>query len=394
MDEAHRIPNQKFYGTLFAATGKNGVHWAGNAAHSNLNGQLFLQDAAIILPPERESEAAHVSTIAVTFKDDTSRIIENPSETVKIRTLKSQKLVISGASGTPDESFLDHIDYDLVVETQGSTTLRFVFNTQTSEELFADLNGRVTYNKIGNISRFIGEVSLGDRSYYNFFKKFDATGKISFTGDLLNPELNVVARYEGLHKIDTSQTNANEKIAVILNITGTRQSPSIKTELDTYDNTTKSWTKRQSGNEESDALSFIISGQFSSEITGQQRASLLGTNMGLGLATNMIAGTLSESLRRNTYGYVQSVDVLYYGGQFDKSADVRLTGQVGEAVIKYGGRVIDDPIGNANVSVEYPIKFITRNLLISYERKVEGLENTNEQRTSYNSAKIFYRISF
>jgi len=55
---------------------------------------------------------------------------------------------------------------------------------------------------------------------------------------------------------------------VILNITGTRQTPSIKTELDTYDNTSKSWTKRQSGNEESDALSFIISGQFSSEITG------------------------------------------------------------------------------------------------------------------------------
>ncbi|MFZ1977236.1 MAG: hypothetical protein WAV76_04720, partial [Bacteroidota bacterium] len=394
MDEAHRIPNQKFYGTLFAATDKNGVHWKGNAAHSNVNGQLFLQDAAIILPPERESEAARVSTIAVTFKDDTSRVIENPSEIVKNKLLKSQKLALSNASRTIDESFLDHIDYDLIVETQGSTTLRFVFNTQTSEELFADLNGRVTYNKIGNISRFIGEVSLGDRSYYNFFKKFDATGKISFTGDVLNPELNVVARYEGLHKVDTSQTNANEKIAVILSITGTRMAPSIKTELDTYDNTSKSWTKRQSGNEESDALSFIISGQFSSEITGQQRASLLGTNMGLGLATNMIAGTLSESLRRNTYGYVQSVDVLYYGGQFDKSADVRLTGQVGEAVIKYGGRVIDDPIGNANVSVEYPIKFITRNLLISYERKVEGLENTNEQRTSYNSAKIFYRISF
>ena len=394
MDEAHRIPNQKFYGTLFVSTDKNGVHWKGDAAHSNLNGQLFLLDAAVTLPPERESEISRVSTIAVTFKDDTTRIVDSPAETTKDKILRSQKETAAGIARAADESFLDHIDYDLVIETQGHTTLRFVFNTQTSEELFGDLNGRVTYNKIGTTSRFIGQVSLQDRSYYNFFKKFDATGKISFTGDLLNPELNVVARYEGLHKVDTSQTSLNERIAVILNITGTRQTPSIKTELDTYDNTSKSWTKRQSGNEESDALSFIISGQFSSEITGQQRASLLGTNLGLGLATNMIAGTLSESLRRNTYGYVQSVDVLYYGGQFDKSADVRVTGQIGEWVIKYGGNVINDPIGNANLSLEIPIKIITRNLLFSVERKVEGLESTNEQRTSYNSAKILYRISF
>jgi hypothetical protein len=86
--------------------------------------------------------------------------------------------------------------------------------------------------------------------------------------------------------------------------------------------------------------------------------------------------------------------VLYYGGQFDKSADVRVTGQIGEWVIKYGGNVINDPIGNANLSLEIPIKIITRNLLFSVERKVEGLESTNEQRTSYNSAKILYRISF
>jgi hypothetical protein len=392
MDEAHRIPNQKFYGTIFTATGQNGIHWRGNAAHSTVTGQLFPLEAAIILPPDRDSEIPQASTVAVTFRDDTSRIVSKPPETSKNKTLKAQK--VSLASRVAEESFLDHIDYDLIIETQGPTSLRFVFNTQTSEELFANLSGRVTYNKVGGTSRFIGQVSVGERSYYNFFKKFDATGRISFTGNLLNPELNVVARYEGLHKIDTSQASLNEKIAVVLNITGTREEPNVKTELYTYDNTSKTWTKRQSGNEESDALSFIVSGQFSGEITEQQRTSLLGANLGFGMATNMIAGTLSETLRRNTYGYVQSVDVLYYGGQFDKSADVRLTGQVGDAVIKYGGRVIDDPFGNANVSFEYPIKFITHNLLISIERKVEGLENTNEQRTAYNSAKIFYRISF
>jgi len=86
--------------------------------------------------------------------------------------------------------------------------------------------------------------------------------------------------------------------------------------------------------------------------------------------------------------------VLYYGGQFDKSADVRVTGQIGEWVIKYGGNVINDPIGNANLSLEIPIKIITRNLLFSVERKVEGLESTNEQRTSITVQKYYIEFHF
>ncbi len=396
MKENQRLAGQKLYGNLYVATSSQGLLWEGSPERSYLRGDIFLVDAQLIFPPERELAAVRTGSIAVTFKDDTSL-------TPQITEQQKKRKLLSSETGTSvniqeSNSFLDNIEYDLGIETYGSTTIRFVFNTQTSEELFAVLQGRLTYSKSAGIDRFVGQVEVADRSYYNFFKKFDASGKISFTGDLLNPELNVTARYEGIRIKDTttytqsSFSSDRERIAVILDITGTRNEPKVKIRIERFENT--EWVKYETGDDESNAISFIISGQFTEELTTQQRASMIGTNVGFGLATGMITGPLSEALRRNTAGYIQSLDVLYYGGQFEKSTDVRLTGQVGDAVFRFGGKVINDPFGNANVSVEVPLSMFSRNLIFSLEHKVEGTEFAQEQRRAYNTARIFYRFSF
>ncbi|MBP8975940.1 MAG: hypothetical protein KBG83_04390, partial [Bacteroidetes bacterium] len=403
MKENRRLPGQNYYGTLYVATSPRGLSWEGNASHSFLQGELYLLDAQLVFPPKREIASMKSSTIKVTFENDTLRTTTNGTKQSKIQQL-TMRQEERWNQETP-VSILDKIDYDLTIETQGNTTIRFIFNTQTSEELFAVLQGRVTYNRIATISRFIGQVQVVDRSYYNFFKKFDATGTITFTGELDDPELNITARYEGIHAKDTTtvtgtQSNLSsplssgerERIAVILKITGSLNEPHVSTSLERYEN--NEWVKYETGDDESNALSFIISGQFTNELTTQQRTSMIGTNLGFGIAAGMITGPLSEALRRNTAGYVQSIDVLYYGGQFDESADVRLTGQVGDAVIRFGGKVINDPFGNANVSVELPISSLSRNLILSLEHIVEGTEYSEEQRRAYNSAKIFYRITF
>jgi hypothetical protein len=91
------------------------------------------------------------------------------------------------------------------------------------------------------------------------------------------------------------------------------------------------------------------------------------------------------------------MDVIYVGGQFNQSTDLRLTGQVGEAVIRAGGRVLSD-LTNANVSVEFPVSSIMnsekfRNLILTFERRVEGI-NAEEQRRASNGVRLFYRILF
>ncbi len=403
MSEGKRIAGQKLYGNLFAATGPNGLLWQGDLSSSTVRGDIYVKDAALTLPPEREAELMRASVVNVTFKNDTSETIVSSSEQANRKKLKDTVRVASVAEHS---SFLDGINYDVGIETQGPTQLWFVFNTQTSEVLYADLQGRLYFNRIPGMSRLTGQVDVTNRSYYNFIKKFEATGKLLFTGNELNPELDISGTYQGTHTADTTNQVAgstsvakDEQVLVTLQISGTRNEPKTRISLQTKTSSEKDWKKWEKGDEEANAISFIIAGQFRDELTDQQRMGLIGTNLGFALASSMLTGPLSEAARKATYGVVQSVDMLYYGGQFGQAADLRVTGQVGEAVIRAGGRVFTGDIGNTNVSVELPMSSIVgveglRNLILTLERRVEGIQNVDEQRRASNSARLFYRITF
>lgn len=400
MKEESRQPGQKFFGRLFVAAGGGGLHWQGNLTQSSLKGDLGIKQAQLTFPPEREVEVIRARSISVTYVNDTLHASGEQRQEAgrRSRNGRAASGVLALAPDAAEQpGFLDRINYDIALETQGPAQLRIVFNSQTSEELFADLQGRMYFFKTPAVSRLTGSVEVSDRSYYNFIKKFQVSeGKLLFTGDPLNPELDISAKYEGIHRIDSTynptQAGKEEKVAVILKISGTRNEPKPSFSIE------RDGKKQQTGEEESDAISFILGGQFRNELTDQQRAGLLGTNLGFGLASGMLTGPLSDLLRRET-GIIQSVDVLYYGGgSFEQSADLRLTGQVGEAVIRLGGRVLND-INNTNASVELPMSSITgmlqlRNLILTLERRVETVENVDERRRASNGARLYYRIAF
>jgi hypothetical protein len=421
MSEEKRLAGQKLYGNLFAATGPNGLVWQGDLAASMVQGEVFVKDASLILPPERESESTRATIVKVIFQDDTSH--GNPkikyasgasNEITKSnqsagKTAKGE-VTSSSISKMIHNSFLDGISYDVRIETQGPTTLRFLFNTQTSEELFADLQGRLYFNRTPVMSRLTGQVEVGNLSYYNFFKKFEATGKLLFTGNVLNPELDVTATYQGTHSAMSDTVNSSlpktgrisgtsraPQVLVTLKITGTRSEPKIKVLLQTKSYADNEWTTWTEGDDEANAMAYIIAGQFRDEMTEQQRVGL-GANLGSAVASGMAAGLISDLLRRSTSGYIQSVDVIYGGGQFNQSTDLRLTGQVGETIIRAGGQVLSD-LTNANVSVEFPVSSIInsegyRNLILTFERRVEGIQNALEERRASNGVRLFYRIIF
>jgi hypothetical protein len=419
MSEEKRLAGQKLYGNLFAATGQNGLVWQGDLAASTVRGEVFVKDASLILPPERETESVRKSIVNVTFEDDTLSVNPKIIDTLgasneKIKSnLSAGKTTKDGVSSLSvskliHNSFLDGISYDVRIETQGPTTLRFVFNTQTSEELFADLQGRLDFNRTPAMSRLTGQVELSNRSYYYFIKKFEATGKLLFIGNVLNPELEVNATYQGTHDTtSTSQTQSPGNISgtskapqvlVTLQITGTRNEPKTKISLQTKTFSDKDWTNWKEGDDEANAVSFILAGQFRNEQTDQQRMGLIGTNLGLALAWGSVTGLISDAVRSNTWGYIQSVDVIYVGGQFNQTTDLRLTGQVGEVVYRMGGRVLTD-LTNANASVELPMSYVLgggglRNFILTLERRVEEIQNAEEQRRSSNGVRLFYRIIF
>ena len=87
---------------------------------------------------------------------------------------------------------------------------------------------------------------------------------------------------------------------------------------------------------------------------------------------------------------------MYYGGG-SESADVRLTGEVGDAVFRLGGRVLSD-LNNTNISIQLPMSAIVgsekwRNLLLEAERTVQGVETVDQRRES-KGLRLLYRIVF
>ncbi len=408
-EDSSRALGSLYYGDLTAATGGPGLNWKGTIDRSKFSGQMLIRNAQITLPPDRESQQVSTRLIEIIRDQDSANVRARRSQASKEKAFA----VTDTREEEAGESFVDRIDFDLTLETQGATQVRFIFNTQANDVLFADLRGRLSFLRDQASTRLIGDIEVTDRSYYNFLKRFSASGRLLFTGNPLNPELDIVARYQGIHKkivsgsvasADGPQQTVDERVTVVLSLQGPRSELRTKFDIEVEDPTSTEGVRRlgsEGGNTdvEGDAIAFIMTGQFRDELTEQQRSGLLTENLGYGLASGLLTGPLSETLRRTTRGTIQSLDVIYFGGgQLSQGADVRVSGQLGDAVYRVGGRVFDS-IDNTNIIIEIPMSALLnsnelRNLILTLERRVEGTENVEDQRQSSNEARIQYRIRF
>jgi hypothetical protein len=182
-------------------------------------------------------------------------------------------------------------------------------------------------------------------------------------------------------------------VDVLLQISGTKNKPKTKFSLEFPDRDKNS--QYVSKDPDADAMSFLLTGYLKDELNPQQGGSLMTANMLSSLTSGLISGPLTSALKRQISA-IQSVDLQYYGGDWNKT-DVRVTAEISSAVIRFGGRVIEG-INNTNVSVEVPVGSMFgsdrwRNLLFKYERKVDAVESF-DQRAQSNSLSLFYRIVF
>ena len=410
MKESARRANQGLYGDLFAGIGSLGLTWQGSPSRSYVSGDVEVKYSNLTLPAMRQTQELPNSRIDIRVIDDKAREARavvageehpgNPPRNLSTPARSTQSLALVQVSPVAvSKSFLDNIAYNLSIETQGPTQLRFIFSNFTNEQLLAELKGRTVFTKDGDQTRLTGELDLGNRSYYNNFKKLDATGKVRFTGDPLNPELDIVATYEGVHR-DTSGTSrisgSSVKVVVKVFITGTKDQPKVKMGLSEYDQL-GNLIRQDRPDVEGDAIAFLVTGSFRDELTQQDKLSLAGSNVIGGVASSILSGPLTDLLRKE-FGIVRSVDVLYYGGgTLQESADLRLTGEVGDAVFRLGGRVLSD-LNNTNISIQVPMSSIVgsekwRNLLLEAERTVQGVETIDQRRES-RGIRLLYRIIF
>jgi hypothetical protein len=406
--EATRKSSLAMYGNLFAETGPRGLRFTGDISHSLLKGQLILRNSSLIFPPTQKiaSDESALS-VPIIIYDDTSRFGEKETLSAADIYFRAQPGTEGRRGGMELEgatSFLDGLRYDLDIEATGSDTeIRMIFNPTSSEELMATIDGK--FSITGDGRRWLGDLRVS-RAYYNFYRRFDAGGRILFTGDFMNPEMDITATYRGSRAVrDTVLGDKDERVVVTVKITGTRNEPKLAMNMTIDDVDYGAYQGINKSNDvQSDAIGFIIYGSFplttvqrgdvSAEVEKTLRKSLLTG------ASSLLTGTLSEFLRSQT-GFISSVELDFNAktGR-SESADIRLSGQAWSGYWRYGGQILDDPLGNANFSVLYSFGSIfntpsLRNLMMELESKVERgtFGQANDLRRT-NSARMFYRYSF
>jgi hypothetical protein len=394
------------YGDLYIETGTGGLHFTGEIESSLLRGDVLVQRSRLIFPPTRSaSRGTAGSSVPIVVIDDTSRVRTVINESFR------ERYFLPGISGparqneaVPRKSFLDGVRYDLNVETSGpSSEIKLIFSEIPAEEMQATFQGK--WSITGDGTRWIGNFDI-DRAQYTFFKQFDATGSMRYTGEFMNPELDIVARYQSTRTVQnlTDSTSRVERVVVSLKITGTRNEPKHEMSMTIDDLDYYSYTGPKSSDLESDAIAFILAGNFplsrteSGNIAADIQTSV-GASMMVG-ASSVLTKELSEYLRRET-GFITSVELGYEGqGSFSQSADIRLSGTAFKGYWRYRGTILDNPFSNANVSLLYSFGDIfdnssMRNFMFELERRAEtGTTGLIDDRKEINSARLFYRFSF
>ncbi len=406
--ETTRKSSLSVYGNLFIEIGSQGLHYTGTIEQSQLQGSVLIRNSSLVFPPTKAAATQEAQrTIPLIIIDDTSKVREVHTHSATEEYFGSEnddspKFTRAEKEDIPTKSFLDGVRYDLNIETAGGNTqIRMIFNTATNEELVANVDGKFTI--IGDGTQWVGTVTV-DKAYYYFFKRFDAEGTIRYTGDLLNPELNIKARYEGTRALQDSSAEKVEKVVVNLEITGTRNEPKLNISMSIDDVDYYSYAGLKSSDVQSDALAFIITGAFPlSRSQKNDIASDIGTTVGSSLfggATSLFSSTLTEFLSRET-GFIKAVELSYRAqGSVGEGTDIRVTGTAFKGLWRYGGRILEDPFSNANVSILYSFgdiftKPALRNFMFELERKVEiGTIGQSSERKEINSARLFYRFSF
>lgn len=400
LQDRSRTPGSTFFGSLNASTGSDSIRFDGNYQRSRITGVILVQQASLTFPPTQQASSYSSSVYNnVDFVDDTSVTVIDTTSVQSLLEMAQQSLKILKR---PERSFLDGFGYELTILTRGTVRVNMIFNANAGayEELYAELNGKLTLSKDENGIQLKGAINVGNESKYTFYKTFNASGSLTFVGDVQNPQLNILATYEGTHcaatNTGTNDCTKEERVVVTLKISGSRNVPQVKLGLKTIDQTGKEIER--TGDVENDAISFLLTssagtpGKFRDELTAQDRDRIseqLTSTIGGTYINSLLSSYMMDFITRNNIPYVKRVEVSNVYG--DPNINVRV--EVFDAVISAGGRVFSN-INNTNFSVQRPILGKdTPNFMIEVEKKTENFNYSLGSRTIL-SARIYYRFLF
>jgi hypothetical protein len=351
------------YGDFVISSGENPIHFYGTLLEPNLDGDINVLKADLKMPKEIESQKVS-SALTYVIKDNKLFIYDSSStQPINIITSDSAKTQSPIKKEVQERSMADLINYNLSIKILGRLDVNMeIFTLSQLKALIGtpDRNIPIRYvkNRDSKRATLYGQLVVKKGSSFEYFKKFDTEGEISFpTGSMENPGVNLVAR----NSFRTSNKNETKNYVVSLYITGTKNNPNIRFaytingEQATGDSTQIS----------EDALFLILTGKTKADLTNSgspimsalptKEFGTLGASLGASyLLTQMLSGAGIESA---------NIDFNEGNVNIDQ-ARFKLTGKLfGDVRWEIGGTVADIASNN-EISIDVPLTSLLKaNLL-------------------------------
>ncbi len=385
-------PNSKtasasVYGDLVIATDGN-IEFTMGEEGSNLKAPIIVKKANLTFPPTQGAYENKAVNFVYKYAEDTT--ISHPvgMDFESLVELSRQKGQTQEIKNSEESKF----DYTIDIKLENEAKVIFVLSKELNQNLTAVLKGNISYSYIDGKSIAKGELKLLEGSTLEFIKTLSADGSIKFENELSNPFLDITATYRDYYYPADSSSGAQEiQVAVKIKIRGflneldktfIREENNIAVyygesniEQDTPD-PTKTPT---------DAIMFIITGRFASDLSQSERTDAAGQFSGT--ATAMAGSLLGGFLNRQFGDYVKSVELRKVGTE----TKFNLSGRVKNFRYTIGGSTdVFEDLSQANIKIEYPI---FENFLLRLERKEAIMEKTINAEM-INELGLKYRFQF
>ncbi|MDX9758498.1 MAG: translocation/assembly module TamB domain-containing protein [Bacteroidota bacterium] len=398
---ASRSAIRTIYGDLYVSTGAEDLTYGGRLDRSMLRGDIIVEQGELVFPLDQNAGAVNkYADINYLVVDDTTKRVTSSLSSARFARLTSATATEEEAVvRMPERSVLDGLGFALTLSTAGRLRLEIPFSV-LQEELNAELvvNNLQVNNFGGSGVKFVGEVTLGQDSYFIFLgKRMTASGTIRFTRDPLNPDLDLTAVYSDYY-IDP-RTQVRRPVFVTVRITGSKNA--MKLDYDLRWDSDDGEQVTTSGDVKSDVVSFLVFGVFTRDLSSSEgdRSSLAEKSPEfLNQITSSIASSAATEFL-NQAGLTEFIRRVDFAGLGTQDSRVKLTSEIGRAIITYDGKIND--LESSNMSVDFPLSRVLgipwTNLMVQVSRKTlnESYESTSQsQQYSVWELKILQRFSF
>ncbi len=386
-----------FYGNMVAGPGNPPITITGDLKKIFVEGQLLIKSANLNFPTipgatydvYKDDFVYRVitDTAGTVYKDTT--IIVSPDDLDEIGPFMRPYVLSLEESKTVSTNVI----YNINIKTVKNALVNVTINNLTQQQLLGEIKADLEVNnETNNELQVIGNLEIVGDSYFRFYRNFKVdNSRITFTGNPSNPYIDIYAVYNTRSGIKGVGDDENERgVSIVLEVTGRAEKPELRLRM------------FEGGQEvigkdvQSEAISYLLFGVSKDRLKPGER-SVLAQNVGATTGSAFLSGLLTGAIR-NIAPFIINTEINYTEGDFASGTDIKITSEVGDAVVKFGGKVFSG-LDNTEVSIEYPLNKLlnmnlSNNLILEISRTIDERSSLEGSSSVQTGLKLVYKIRY